>query len=90
MHASQKSGLKLKLLKALFSGRHVIANKDMATEKSISDHVVIANSNKQWKDAVIKLMKKAFDEDLLKKRTTTMKEFKNDKSLSLLIDSITF
>jgi predicted house-cleaning noncanonical NTP pyrophosphatase (MazG superfamily) len=68
----------------------VIANKDMATEKSISDHVVIANSNKQWKDAVIKLMKKAFDEDLLKKRTTTMKEFKNDKSLSLLIDSITF
>lgn len=90
MHASQKSGLKLKLLKALFSGRHVIANKDMATEKSIFDHVVITNSNKQWKDAVLKLMKKAFDEDLLKERKATMNEFKNDKSLRLLIDSITF
>jgi hypothetical protein len=90
MHASQKSGLKLKLLKALFSGRHVIANKDMATEKSISDHVVIANSNKQWKDAVLKLMEKAFDEDQLKNRKATMNEFKNDKSVHLLIDSITF
>ncbi|WP_213520480.1 glycosyltransferase [Nonlabens sp.] len=90
MHASQKSGLKLKLLKALFSGRHVVANKDMATEKSISDHVVMVNSNTEWKEAVIKLMKQAFDEDLLHQRITTMNEFKNDKSATLLTDTITF
>jgi hypothetical protein len=90
MHASQKSGLKLKLLKALFSGRHVLANKDMATEKTIEKHVVLANTHKEWKDAVLKLMKEPFNKQMLSKRLAVMKEFDNAKSAKNIMDSIKF
>jgi glycosyltransferase involved in cell wall biosynthesis len=88
MHASQKSGLKLKLLKALFAGRHVIANNDMATEKSIANHVVKANNGVSWKKAINELMNKAFDENMLSKRTAVMKEFRNEKIVKKIIEQL--
>lgn len=88
MHASQKSGLKLKLLKALFSGRHVIANKDMATEKSISNHIVIANEPKSWKRAIAQLMNKPFDKEMLSKRIAVMKEFKNEEIVKKITEQL--
>ncbi|MEN8817024.1 MAG: glycosyltransferase [Nonlabens sp.] len=88
MHASQKSGLKLKLLKALFLGRHVIANEDMANEKLISDHVVIANDTASWKKAIANLMNIPFDQEILSKRIRVMEEFKNEKIVGKIIEQL--
>ncbi|WP_146250756.1 glycosyltransferase [Nonlabens dokdonensis] len=90
MHASQKSGLKLKLLKALFSGRHVIANKKMATETRIAQHVTIATSQEEWIKAIKTLMKQSFTEQMLQERIQVCNDYSNEKSADLLIKSINY
>ena len=88
MHASQKSGLKLKLLKALFSGRHVIANKKMATEKSIAQHVTIAGSQAAWIKAIKKLMKQSFTEEMRQERIKVCEDFSNENGAELILKSM--
>ncbi len=88
MHASQQSGLKLKLLKAMFSGRHIIANKKMATEEKIEQHVTIATSKKEWRQSIEKLMTLPFTQEMIQERAYVCNDYTNKKSVDLIIKSI--
>ncbi len=90
MHASQQSGIKLKLIKALFCGRHVIANNNMVNEPAIANHVVFANSPKDWKNAILKLVQQPFTTQMQEDRKSILTAYSNDQNAQDLLNNIKF
>lgn len=86
MYATQSSGLKLKLIKALFQGKHVIANDLMLSEKSLASTVVIANSAQEWKNSVLQLLDRDYTIQMQKERHLILEDFTDKKSVEKLIE----
>ena len=59
----QKAGLKLKLLLALFRGRHIIVNSDMLTIPGLERCVQVADDAKNMIQAIRQLKNKPFREE---------------------------
>jgi len=57
----QATGIKLKLLSALFQGRHALVNSPMVEGTGLEDYCVIANSVQEMQDQVKRLMVKEFN-----------------------------
>lgn len=72
MHASQASGVKLKLVHALFRGRHIIANDLMITETYLGKVVTLANDSSEWKKAVLHLKKEIVTKEIIKNRSLAL------------------
>lgn len=58
--AMQVSGVKLKLLHALFSGRHVLVNPDMVAGSGLESLCAIAASAQEMRELCVKLYNSAF------------------------------
>jgi glycosyltransferase involved in cell wall biosynthesis len=56
----QDTGLKLKLLHALFAGRHCIVNELMLTGTNLQPACTVANTNEEWIVAIEKLFTSPF------------------------------
>jgi len=84
MYATQKSGLKLKLLKALHSGRHVIANNLMATEDDIVKSTYKANTLSEWIELILKLNNVHFTNTMIEKRAQQLTPYSNSNQATQL------
>lgn len=87
---AQATGLKLKLLNALFNGRYCVVNKKMVDGLNVNDLCIIADSADEMKSAVLSLMDKPFSEEQVLMRKSRMGDFYDvsratDKLLSVLL-----
>lgn len=85
----QATGIKLKLLAALYSGRHCIVNSFMVEKTGLEDICTIANTSQEMKEAVKKLFAKQFSEtEIEKRKKVLLSGFGNQENIRKLIDVI--
>lgn len=86
---AQATGLKLKLLNALFNGRYCVVNSKMVDGLNVNDLCVVADSADELKTVILNLMDKSFSEELVSVRKSRMGDFYDasratDRLLSVL------
>ena len=86
---TQSTGLKLKLLNALFNGRYCVVNDKMVEGLDINDLCIVANTAEEIKTVVADLMTRPFVEEQVAVRKSRMDAFYNssrttDKLVELL------
>lgn len=86
---AQSTGLKLKLLNALFNGRYCVVNDKMVDGLDVNDLCVVANTADEIKTVVSDLMNRPFVEEQVAIRKSRMDAFYNssratDKLVELL------
>lgn len=85
----QPTGIKLKLMAALFRGKHCIANNEMIEGTGLEKLCHIANSPQQFAEKVNQLMGIPFTEqDLIVRKEVLTKHFDNQRNATLLIDKV--
>ncbi|MEP6710944.1 MAG: glycosyltransferase family 4 protein [Ferruginibacter sp.] len=81
-----KTGVKLKLLNALYNGRHCLVNEAASEGAQINQLCTIAESAEQFKEEVQKLFHQSFTEEELQKRKEVLQQiYDNDKNGQQLI-----
>jgi hypothetical protein len=74
----QDTGLKLKLLASLFSGRFCIANSKMIDQTGLEHLCLLANTPQEMVDTIEELFDKDFTAEEIEKRKAVLeKEFSN-------------
>lgn len=85
----QATGIKLKLLAALFNGRHCIVNPPMVANTGLEDLCSIQNSAESMANEIVRLFELPFDMKEKEKRTTVLNEsFSNATNVKKLIELI--
>lgn len=89
MPTFQSTGVKIKLINALFVGRHVLVNSKMLSGTGLDDLCYKAEDQEDWEELVMSLMKKEFTEADISKRENLLNEnFNNNKNARLIIDHV--
>ena len=88
LYTEQGTGLKLKLLNVLFSGRYVLTNTQMLIGTDLQNACKIANSASQFITAIEELFLKSFAQDDIEKRKTIIAKMDNQQKTNLLLDII--
>ena len=87
----QGTGLKLKLLNSLFSGRHVVVNPMMLAGSGLDELCHIADTSKKMIEVCCELMKTPFSTDILEhRRKLLFPVFSNEYQAGRLIEMINF
>lgn len=85
----QPTGLKLKLLNALYNGRFCLVNDDMVRGTSLDGLCVVADTSEQFIAEIDRLMDEDFTEEDVEERDDAMKElYQNDKNALFLIRTV--
>ena len=91
LYTAQDTGIKLKLLNALFTGRHCIVNHKMADNTGLEELCHIANNSSQFIKLTEKYWKEPFHEEEKLKRIDFFKDKFNNKNTGIeLINAISF
>ena len=88
LYTDQPTGLKLKLLNALYMGRFVIVNKNMLAGTSLNEACIIAETHAQWQTEINSCFEKAFTGREIKKREEFLKPFDNLQKTKKLVGLI--
>ena len=87
MVTSQPTGLKLKLLNALFQGRHCLVNNDMLAGTGLDSVCRVATSPEQFREEIIQLFHEEFDDQEISRREKIiMATYSNKKNCKILTD----
>jgi hypothetical protein len=85
----QNTGIKLKLINVLFSGRHIIVNNKMIENTNIEDTCIIANTENKMKKSILNLINKNFDfENINNRKDILLNTFSNKENAKKLIEEI--
>ena len=88
-YTDQETGLKLKLLIALFKGKFVICNKKMVYGTNLDSSLIIAESDEDMLSLINQCFLMEFDEDqILKRKKNIPIEYDNFRKVELLIKKI--
>lgn len=91
MVTDQPTGLKLKLMNALYNGRFCLVNDDMVRGTALDQLCVLAETPEQFIAEIKRLMDEDFTEEDMEERDDALKElYQNDKNAQLIIDTINF
>ena len=83
----QNTGIKLKLLAALYRGRHCIVNSQMVENTDLESLCIVADSKNEIKAKINELFTKPFNEtEVLKRQQILDEKFSTNKSALKLID----
>ncbi len=86
---AQNTGLKLKLLNALYNGRHCLVNEAMVLGTGLAEACEIRNDAKSLRERCLSLMNAGLSSETIAKRREIMRRFcDNDKIISDLISAI--
>lgn len=89
IHSFQPTGIKLKLLAALFNGRHCIANPEAVQNSGLESLCHIGQTTEKMKDLVYQLMDVPFtEEEIGKRETALMKNYSNMENAQKIYDII--
>ena len=86
---NQPTGLKLKLLNALYNGRFCLVNSDMVKGTSLESLCVVADEPKQMIAEIKRLMEEDFTEEDIEERDETLRElYQNERNARTIIEMI--
>lgn len=89
MVTDQPTGLKLKLLNALYNGRFCLVNDDMVRGTSLDRLCVVVETPEQFIAEINRLMEEDFNEDNIEERDEALKElYQNEKNAQLIINTV--
>ncbi len=88
LYTEQGTGLKLKLLNVLFSGRFVLTNLQMLIGTNLHDACVIANTPSQFINEIEGLFEKPFTKEDIEKRKNIISIINNQLKTDLLLTII--
>lgn len=88
LYTQQATGLKLKLLNVLFSGRFVIANSAMLTGTKLSEACYIASSGEEYIQQINSLFSKEFTLEEIEKRKKQISSMNNAEKTKVLLSLI--
>ena len=84
----QSTGIKLKLLQALYSGRHCLVNTAMIEETGLESLCAIANSSDEFVSKLKELMFQEIGQDAIESRAEILSQQYNNKNNAQLIADI--
>ena len=85
----QSTGIKLKLLLALFKGRFCLANNEMTLNTGVESLCDIANTTEEWKKTIKDTFQKEFTENNIRSRKEILeKDFSNNNSVKVLLEEL--
>lgn len=85
----QSTGIKLKLLAALYTGRHCIVNSFMVEKTGLEELCDIANTSQEMQEVVKELFAKQFNEtEIEKRKKVLLSGFGNRENIRKLMDVI--
>lgn len=91
VHARHKTGMKLKLLSALFQGRHCIANSHAIESSGIESLCHLAQTKTQWQELIQILLEKPFTENEIEERRKLLQlEYSNSTNIKILLQHMDF
>jgi hypothetical protein len=83
----QNTGMKLKLINALYQGRHCIVNNKMVHNTGLEELCIVANSPEKMKAALLNYAQQAFtNEKILARRRILEETFYPERNAFLLAD----
>lgn len=85
LHTKQATGLKLKLLNVLYSGRFVIANSNMLAGTDLKESCTIVDSAQEYIKAIHFLFLKEFKQEDIEKRKSIIASMDNSEKTKKLI-----
>ncbi|HSO78380.1 MAG TPA: hypothetical protein VLQ76_07420, partial [Bacteroidales bacterium] len=89
LHASQPTGMKLKLINAISFGRHIIASEPVVSGTRLESLVNIAYKGADWIDLAARLMETDFTDDIIRKRDILLREVADNQANAIkIIESI--
>jgi hypothetical protein len=88
LSTNQETGIKLKLLKSLFLGRHCLVNNKMLHGTELSYFCNIANSKTEWKEQINNLQKNTFAKKDVYKRSKIKELYNNQEEAKKIIEFI--
>ncbi len=91
LHTRQATGIKLKLINALFMGRHCITNGKMSKDTGLEGLCVHADTPSQFKKAILDCWGKEVETSDIDARETVLRElFNNDTNVNGILTAIDF
>lgn len=85
LFTGQSTGIKLKLLHALYAGRHCLVNPEMIEGSGLEDLCTISRSNREMELQIHDLMLQVFDESKIRQRKKVLQEFSNRTSAEKIL-----
>ena len=85
LYTHQATGLKLKLLNVLYSGRFCICNEDMLAGTDLQETCIVKNSPQEMIDAINNTFQKEFTQELITLRAQALQAFDNKAKTQQLI-----
>ncbi len=79
LNASHPTGMKLKLINSLFSGRHVVASEEVVTGSGLRALCHIAVRDEDWVAHVTNLMSVEFTEEIKAERSRTLHDIADNR-----------
>ncbi len=86
LYTEQATGLKLKLLNVLYSGRFIIVNTNMLVGTALTDACTIANTPKEFIDSINQFFELEFTNQEIEKRKKLIASMNNEEKTKTLID----
>jgi len=91
LHTRQATGIKLKLINALFMGRHCIANGKMSKDTGLEGLCIHADTPSQFKKAIMDCWEKEVGTSDIEARESVLRElFNNDTNVNGILTAIDF
>ena len=81
----QKTGIKLKLLNALYKGKHIIANTELIEDTGLENLCNIANTKEEILQKTAQLFKEKFSDLEVEKRAKKLNEFKPETAAKKIV-----
>lgn len=81
----QSTGIKLKLLHALFSGRHCLVNPEMVTGSDLEQLCTVVGRDRELQPKIHELMMEPFEEAEIRKRKKALQEYSNRASAEMIL-----
>ena len=85
LFTSQSTGIKLKLLHALFAGRHCVVNPAMVKGTGLGDLCTVADSAEALEAHLHRLMKQPFNPAQIQERKKALKRYSNRASAEMIL-----
>ena len=81
----QATGIKIKLITALFSGRFVVVNTPMVNQTELQQICIVNDSPEEMVDAINQLIVREFDDKQIEERIEKLQQYSNEASIDGLI-----
>lgn len=84
----QESGIKLKLINALFQSRYVVANSKITEGTGLESLCHVANHKDEIRSCILKLIRLDFSEEEISHRNRRLQQFNNQQNAQRIIEKM--